>query len=121
MSARSAAGEAFRRASGAVAEWAGSPWFFALNVGVIAAWLVWGLVGGFTDFMQLVMTTGLTVTTQLLVILIQGTQTRDGRALHLKLDEVLRALAEARTELAGAEDMSEPEVEAEIRAIKEGG
>lgn len=109
--------EAFRRAAGVVAGWAGSPWFFALNVAIVGGWLVWGLVAGFSDTMQLVMTTGLTVTTQLLVILIQATQNRDGRALHLKLDEVLRALAEARTDLARAEEMSAEEVEREIDAI----
>jgi len=111
--------EAFRDAADRISGWVGTPWFFALNVGVIGAWLVYGLVAGFSDTMQLVMTTGLTVTTQLLVILIQATQNRDGRAVHLKLDELLRAVAEARTTVARAEDMPREELEARIEAIKE--
>jgi low affinity Fe/Cu permease len=111
--------EAFRRAADRVSVWVGSPWFFVVNVGAVVGWLVWGLVAGFSDTMQLVLTTTLTVITQLLVILIQSTQNRDGRAIHLKLDEVLRAVAEARTDLVRAEEMSEDEVEQKISEIKE--
>jgi low affinity Fe/Cu permease len=110
--------EAFRHFSDKAAQWAGSPWFFTLNIAVVLAWLAWGAVGGFSDTMQLVMTTGLTVTTQLLVILVQSTQNRDARAVHLKLDELIRALVEARTEIAQAEDMAEDEVERAIDEIK---
>jgi len=53
------------------------------------------------------------------VFLIQNTQNRDGRAIHLKLDELLRAVADARTELARAEELSQEEVEAKIEEIKE--
>jgi low affinity Fe/Cu permease len=88
-------------------------------VALVALWLLTGPLFGFGDTWQLVMTTGLTVTTQLLVILIQATQNRDGRALHLKLDELLRAVAEARTTVARAEDMPAEELEARIEAIKE--
>ena len=111
--------EAFARLANRVSGWVGAPWFFVLNLAIVLVWLGWGLVGGFSDTMQLVMTTGLTVTTQLLVILIQATQNRDGRAIHLKLDELLRAVAEARTVVATAEDMPADELEARIEAIKE--
>ena len=93
--------------------WAGSPWFFlALNlVAVARSTSRRALSTGFPDALTLVMTTALTVVTQLMVCLIQATQNRDGRAIHLKLDELLRAIAEARTELARAEDMAGEEVE----------
>jgi low affinity Fe/Cu permease len=110
--------EAFRWVAERAAAWAGSAWFFLANLLIVLVWLAWGVVAGFNDTMQLVMTTGLTVTTQLLVILIQATQNRDGRALHLKLDEILRATSEARTELSQAEDMAEDEVERAIDEIK---
>lgn len=111
--------EAFRRAADKVAQWVGSPGFFLANVALVVAWLALGPVFHWSDTWQLIVTSGLTVTTQLLVILIQNTQNRDGRAIHLKLDEVLRAIGDARTELARAEEMSEDEVETKIEEIKE--
>lgn len=111
--------EAFQRFSDRVAGWVGTPWFFLANLVLVALWLLSGPLFGWGDTWQLVMTTGLTVTTQLLVILIQATQNRDGRAVHLKLDELLRAVEEARTVVATAEDMPHEELEARIDAIKE--
>ena len=110
---------AFRKAADKVAAWVGTPAFFLANVLVVAVWLALGPVFHWSDTWQLIVTSGLTVTTQLLVILIQNTQNRDGRAIHLKLDEVLRAIGEARTELSRAEEMSEEEVEEKIEEIKE--
>lgn len=112
--------EAFRHVSDRVAGWVGSPWFFAANVALVAVWLASGPLFRWGDTWQLVMTTGLTVTTQLLVILIQATQNRDGRALHLKLDELLRAVEGARVQVAAAEDMAEEQIEQAIEEIKEG-
>lgn len=113
--------EAFRALSGRVAGWVGSPFFFAANLALVAVWLASGPFFHWGDTWQLVMTTGLTVTTQLLVILVQATQNRDGRAVHLKLDELLRAVREARTVVAGAEDMAEAQVERAIDEIKTTG
>src|SRR5215203_5689685 len=110
--------EAFRALAGRISGWVGSPWFFAANLALVAVWLACGPLFHWGDTWQLVMTSGLTVTTQLLVILLQNTQNRDGRALHLKLDELLRAVREARTEVAGAEDMAEEQVERSIEEIK---
>jgi len=110
---------AFQAFSERVSGWVGSPWFFVANLLLVAVWLASGPLFHWGDTWQLVMTTGLTVTTQLLVILVQATQNRDGRAVHLKLDELLRAVGEARTELAGAEDMAEEQVERVIEEIKE--
>jgi low affinity Fe/Cu permease len=111
--------EAFRRFADRAAVWAGSPLFFAVNLVAVAVYLVVGVTSGFSEGLNLVMTTGLTVVTQLLVVLIQATQNRDGRAVHLKLDELLKAVAEARTTVARAEDMPSEELEARIEAIKE--
>lgn len=110
--------EAFRRASDKISGWVGTPWFFGANVLLVALWVATGPWFRFGDTWQLVMTTTLTVTTQLLVILIQNTQNRDGRAIHLKLDEILRAIGEARTELSRAEEMTEEEIEGKIDEIK---
>jgi low affinity Fe/Cu permease len=110
--------DAFRKFSDKASDWAGSPWFFLLNIGLVLLWLITGPLFGFGDTWQLVMTTGLTVTTQLLVILVQSTQNRDGRAVHLKLDELLRAVNEARNEVIRAEDLSEDELRDKIDEMK---
>lgn len=113
--------DAFRTFSERTSGWVGSPVFFAANLALVAIWLASGPLFHWGDTWQLVMTTGLTVTTQLLVILVQATQNRDGRAVHLKLDELLRASHAARTQLAAAEDMAEAEVEQTIEEIKTEG
>ena len=75
----------------------------------------------FSDTWQLVINTSTTIVTFLMVFLIQNTQNRDARALHLKLDELLRALTEARTGLVDLEDLSEAELdrlEAEFKNVR---
>ena len=71
----------------------GSPWAFLLATAVIVGWAVTGPLFGFSDTWQLVINTGTTIVTFLMVFLIQNTQNRDAKALHLKLDELLRAVA----------------------------
>jgi low affinity Fe/Cu permease len=75
---------------------AGSPWAFLLAVAVIVVWAVTGPLFGYSDTWQLVINTGTTIVTFLMVFLIQNTQNRDAVALHLKLDELLRAIEGAR-------------------------
>ena len=82
----------------------GSPWAFLAAAGLIAAWALAGPLFRFSDTWQLVVNTGTTVATFLMVFLIQNTQNRDARALHLKLDELLRAQAAARGELIDVEE-----------------
>jgi low affinity Fe/Cu permease len=113
--------DAFGRFARACAAAAGSPWAFLLAAGAIAAWVIAGAILGFSDTLQLVINTGTTIVTFLMVFVIQASQNRDSAAVQLKLDELLRATAEARTELAGAEDMAEEQVERAITEIKEGG
>ena len=96
-----------RRIAGAV----GSPWAFAIAAGVIIGWAVAGPLFGFSDTWQLVINTGTTIVTFLMVFLIQNTQNRDAEVIHLKLDEILRALPEARNHLIDLEELPEAEIE----------
>jgi low affinity Fe/Cu permease len=86
----------FGKVASKVAAAAGSSWAFIIAALVVIAWIVSGPLFGFSDTWQLVINTGTTIVTFLMVFLIQNTQNRDTRALHLKLDELLRALPEAR-------------------------
>ena len=102
--------KAFTEFSTAVARASGRPVTFALAVGVI---LVWGLAGpiyGYSDTWQLVINTGTTIVTFLMVFLIQNTQNRDGAAIQTKLDELIRASA-AQNVFIGIEHLTEEEVE----------
>jgi low affinity Fe/Cu permease len=116
-------GALFARVAGRVAEWTGSSWAFCLAALVIVVWAVTGPVFHFSDTWQLVINTGTTIVTFLMVFLIQNTQNRDTRALHLKLDELLRALPEAREyEFMDLEDRDEGELKAErVKLFEECG
>ena len=103
--------EIFRRLAYTTADVVGSPWAFLVGVLVV---LVWGLSGPyfrFSDTWQLVINTGTTIVTFLVVFLIQGAQNRDSRALHLKLDELLRAVDHARTSLVALESRTDEELD----------
>ena len=88
----------------------GSAWAFAGAVLVIAVWLVTGPTFHFSDTWQLIINTATTVITFLMVFLIQNTQNRDAKAVHLKLDELIRAIKDARDELVDLEDLSDEEL-----------
>ena len=112
----------FRRFANASAIAMGSSWAFGLAIVVILIWAVSGPVFGFSDTWQLIINTGTTIVTFLMVFLIQSSQNRDSKAIHLKLDELVRAVAKARTGLMGLETMTEEEIhiiEQEFRALKE--
>ena len=89
----------------------GSPTAFVLAVAVIVIWACSGPLFGWSDTWQLVINTGTTIVTFLMVFLIQSTQSRDTRALHLKLDELIRVNQTARNSLFNLEEMSEAEIE----------
>ena len=93
----------------------GSPISFLVATAVVLIWAVSGPFFGWTDTWQLVINTGTTIVTFLMVFLIQSTQSRDTRALHLKLDKQIRVIKVARNSLMNLEDMSE----VEIQEIKE--
>jgi low affinity Fe/Cu permease len=89
----------------------GSVWAFFVAVLVIAVWLVTGPIFDYSDTWQLLINTGTTIVTFLMVFLIQATQNRDSREIHLKLDELLRAISKARTGMADLDDLSDKELE----------
>lgn len=104
----------FGRVANKVAQATGSSWAFIVATLVVIGWIVSGPLFGFSDTWQLVINTGTTIVTFLMVFLIQNTQNRDTRALHLKLDELLRALPEAReNEFMDLEMRDEAHLEAE--------
>lgn len=88
----------------------GSPWAFGLAVAVVVLWIVTGPLFKFSDTWQLVINTGTTIITFLMVFLIQNTQNRDARIMQLKLDELIRAASKANTAYIDMENMSEAEL-----------
>src|SRR5947199_3888508 len=88
----------------------GTAWAFAGAVVVVLVWLLTGPTFQFSDTWQLVINTATTVVTFLMVFLIQNTQNRDAKVVHLKLDELIRALKSARNELVDLEDLSDEEL-----------
>ena len=88
----------------------GSAWAFAGAVVVICIWILTGPTFHFSDTWQLIINTATTVITFLMVFLIQNTQNRDAKAMHLKLDEIIRALKGARNQLVDLEDLSDEEL-----------
>jgi low affinity Fe/Cu permease len=100
----------FHRFAARVAEHMGSPIAFFLAMLVLVAWAVTGPIFGFSDTWQLVINTGTTIVTFLMVFLIQNTQNRDAKAIHLKLDELLRGVEGARTSMVDLEDLPDAEL-----------
>ncbi len=105
----------FTHLAKATARVTGRPVAFILAVGVILVWLVTGPLFRFSDTWQLVINTGTTVITFLMVFLIQATQNRDAEAVQVKLDELLRATVGAHNALLDLEELEERELE-QIRA-----
>jgi low affinity Fe/Cu permease len=103
--------EYFRKFSQKTAQVVGSPWAFLTALLLIVAWAISGPFFGFSDTWQLVVNTGTTVATFLMVFLIQNTQNRDARAIHLKLDELIRGLKQARTDMVDLEDLPDEDLE----------
>jgi len=89
----------------------GSAWAFVGALFIIAVWAVTGPTFHFSDTWQLIINTGTTIVTFLMVFLIQNTQNRDAKAMHLKLDKVIRALKRARNEMVDLEDLSDEELD----------
>ncbi|WP_244850494.1 low affinity iron permease family protein [Caballeronia sp. SL2Y3] len=116
---------AFDNFASLVTRWAGSPFAFGLAVASIVAWVITGPIFHYSDGWQLVINTGTTIVTFLMVFLIQQSQNKDSVALHLKLNELLATHRAASNHLIGIEDASEEELRrlaaAYLRLASEGG
>ena len=106
--------DAARRASCVL----GTPVAFALACATILVWGVTGPLFGYSDTWQLIINTGTTIVTFLMVFLVQNTQNRDARALHLKLDELLRSMKDARNRLINLENCTDEEIDQIERQFK---
>jgi low affinity Fe/Cu permease len=93
------------------AEWTGTTTAFLLAILVIVGWAIAGPIFGFSDTWQLVINTGTTIVTFLMVFLIQRAQNKDAQAVHLKLNELVASVRGASNRLINAEDMPEKEIE----------
>ena len=103
--------EIFRKMASSAAAAVGSKWAFLLAIVIVVIWAATGPIFRFSDTWQLVINTGTTIVTFLMVFLIQNTQNRDAKAIHLKLDELIRGVKGARTNLVNLEDFSDEELE----------
>src|SRR4029077_14105110 len=101
----------FSRFSSNTAELVGHPYMFLLAVVVLVMWAVSGPFFHFSDTWQLIINTGTTIVTFLVVFLIQNTQNRDAKALHLKLDELIRSHVPARNDMIDIEKLSDEELD----------
>ena len=112
----------FGKAAGTVAHVAGRPVAFITCCSIVLIWAVTGPLFGYSDTWQLIINTGTTIITFLMVFLIQNTQNRDARAIHLKLDELIRAIDKARDQLIDLEEMEDAELdrlEQEFRRVRQ--
>src|SRR6266542_4395411 len=98
------------RASGYATKWTGSSGAFALAAGTILVWATTGPIFHFSDTWQLVINTGTTIVTFLMVFLIQRAQNKDSRAIHLKLNELIASLKGPSNRLIDVEELAEEEI-----------
>lgn len=103
--------ELFRRFANEASRWMGSPVAFMLAVLSVVVWAALGPTFDYSDTWQLAINTATTVVTFLMVFLIQATQNRDAKAIHLKLDELIRGLTGARNHLVDLENMTDAELD----------
>ena len=108
---RQVTGDAFGRISARASAWLGSRWAFLVALFVIAAWEVTGPIFHYPDTWQLIINTGTTIVTLLMVFLIQNTQNRDSKAINLKLDELIRAIDGAANHMLDIESLSDEELD----------
>jgi len=103
--------DGFRKISGFISRLAGLPWAFFVALALILVWLISGPFFDFSDTWQLVINTGTTIITFLMVFLIQNTQNRETKAINLKLDELILAVGEARNSMVDLENASDEELD----------
>jgi low affinity Fe/Cu permease len=114
--------DAFRVFARKTSEVLGTAWSFVVALLVIVIWAATGHIFHYSDTWQLIINTGTTIVTFLMVFLIQNTQNRDAKAVHLKLDELIRAMSGARNTMVDLERLSDEELktlQAEFKRISE--
>jgi low affinity Fe/Cu permease len=114
--------DAFRVFARRASEVLGTAWIFVIAIGVILLWALTGHLFDYSDTWQLIINTGTTIVTFLMVFLIQNTQNRDAKAVHLKLDELIRAVEGARDHLVDLEKLSDDELkllESEFERVRQ--
>src|ERR1700742_2944208 len=102
---------AFGKFAACSSQYLGSRWAFVTAIGIIVVWALTGPVFRYSDTWQLIINTGTTIVTFLMVFLIQNTQNRDAKAIQAKLDELIRALGPAKNKFIGIEHLSDSELE----------
>lgn len=108
----------FTRFTTTVSAWLGRPWIFVGALGVLIIWGISGPLLGFSDTWQLIINTGTTIITFLMVFIIQNTQNRDNLAMNIKLDAMMRKMGISEKQLIEAEDESDKKLEKEKRAVQ---
>jgi len=101
----------FSKFAHAISVWTGDPWAFLIAVAIVVVWVVTGPLFNFSDTWQLIINTGTTIVTFLMVFLIQNTQNRDTLAIQLKLSELVLAMKGAENKFAAIEDLSDKELQ----------
>ena len=111
----------FNHLANATAKLAGRPWTFIVCLAVVLIWAVTGPVFRYSETWQLVINTGTTIVTFLMVFLIQNTQTRDAAAMHAKMDELIYAVKKADAAFIGIEHLTDKELAAILREVERRG
>jgi low affinity Fe/Cu permease len=101
----------FGRFAARSSHYLGSRWAFIVAIGIIVVWALTGPIFHYSDTWQLIINTGTTIVTFLMVFLIQNTQNRDARAIHLKLNELIHAVDKAKNKMIDVENLSEVELD----------
>lgn len=111
MSVRAMIEAGFAVFANRISRWAGSPLVFAAALSSVLAWALFGPYARFSESWQMVINTGTTICTFLMVFIIQNSQNRDGLAVQIKLDEIIRAVHGAKNSMIDLEDMPQEELE----------
>ncbi|MGR6531419.1 low affinity iron permease family protein [Brevundimonas sp. RM1] len=111
----------FNHLANATAKLAGRPWTFIVCLAVVLIWAVTGPVFRYSETWQLVINTGTTIVTFLMVFLIQNTQNRDAAAMHAKMDELIYAVKKADAAFIGIEHLTDKELAAILREVERRG